>query len=417
MGRSRYSSLSGRSSPPEEDSACLIDSRSPVRSVGIILLGAVALFAAWKFRSKAVQDVAILLTVIYAFCTAGRHVLAAWINPPGLLALLFLVLACLLIPLGVAPGASLHILLKHLDFVALGLVLPALLCTRRRMLRFLFCSALAITALVVWDLARLVGLYGGAIMAHARLDAHPVLIHPNISSMAAAVAALLSGSVALTQRRCRPLAAVAWLIVALNLLYMVVVKSRGAQIGLLGAVSLTVFFSVRGWRVYLVVTGLVLLGTVVLVLLNPRLTSFGVLDRDLAWHHTASLVGERPLTGYGFGEPVFTHVYHHSDPPSSPHRFFHPHMYWLNTVFCFGWPAALVQAAAWLTVAFRLFRRLPGALLAGGCSERAGVFALLLFVQVVGLVDCMPNVVGLSVYLSIPLALAVTHDWDAMHHV
>jgi len=322
----------------------------------------------------------------------------------------------ILLPFGVDPGVSFGILLKYLDFVALAIALPVLLSTRRRTILFMLCGALAITALVAWDLTRLLALYGSDVLVWARKDPNPVLIHPNISAVAAAAAAVLAGTSALSQRRSKPVFLVLLLVAALNVVYLVLLRSRGAQLALFVSICLTALVSVRSRRAFVGVTALAVCCAAALLVVNPRFRTFGVLDRDVVWKHTASLVAEHPIVGYGLGEPIFMEAYHSSEPPESPHHFHHPHMYWMNALFCFGWPATMVQAGMWLMLAIRLARKMPSLRLPDARVERAGAFALLVLIQVAGIFDCTPNILGLTVLWCVPLALAVSFDQEPVNH-
>lgn len=398
------------------DASNILDLRRPFLSVAWVVVGAIAVFAAWRFRTKAVQDILLAGGLVYAIYRARCRFFAAWWNPAGVLALTFLVMVGVLAPFGVDPDTSTSLLVKYLDFVAAGLALPVLLCTRRRRIRFIFCCALAITALIVWDLTRLFVLYGVDVVTYARGDPNPVLIHPNIVSSVAAVAAILAGVTALSQRRSKVLFALALLIAALNVLYILLVRSRGAQLALFLAVGFTAVVAARSWRAYAGIAVAAIGCVVAIGVANPRFTSFGMLDRDVVWRHTAALVSERPCVGYGVGEQVFMAAYHESEPPESRHHFHHPHMYWLNELFRFGWPATIVEAGMWLMLAIRLGRRVAREACAGGAGAPAGVFALVVFVQVMGVFDCTPNILGLTALLCVPLGLAVSRNRETVCH-
>ena len=89
-------------------------------------------------------------------------------------------------------------------------------------------------------------------------------------------------------------------------------------------------------------------------------------------------------------------------------------MYWLHSLFCFGIPASLIQAAMWMAVVGRLIRRMPGALGQEGAIDCVVAFALIAFIQVLGLADCTPNIIGLAALWALPLALAATQERKAV---
>ncbi len=386
----------------------------PLRQMALVLLGALAILCAWRFRTETIQDVALWGLVLFAVGTARRRFFAAWLNPAGILALAFVVLAVILLPLGVDPKTSFDVLEDRADLIAVGLALPVLLSSRNRVMLLLFCCALAITSIVWWDLVRLVALYGREIMQQARYDPNPILIHPNISAMAAGIAVLLGAATILWHRRSWPFVVAGCVVVAVNILYVLIVRSRSPQLALMVALSLSVFLSLRSKRARLAAVVCTVLAATALIAVNPRFRLSGVVERDLVWRHTATLVAEHPVVGYGFGEEVFRNTYHASDPPPSPHKFWHPHMYWLHSLFCFGIPASLIQAAMWMAVVGRLIRRMPGALGPEGAIDCVVAFALIAFIQVLGLADCTPNIIGLAALWALPLALAATQERKAV---
>jgi O-antigen ligase len=120
------------------------------------------------------------------------------------------------------------------------------------------------------------------------------------------------------------------------------------------------------------------------------------------------LISERPWFGHGAGEQVFMETYHTADAPPSSQRFYHPHQYWLGMLFAYGVVGAALQVVMWVMLSVALMRRAVAGPDDGGRGMAAMVLSLIVFLQFVGLVDCLPGVVGLAAILTVPAALVAT---------
>lgn len=375
----------------------------------IAFLGTLAAFWLWDARTSGLQDAILILTFLYALWHYHRTSWAVWRQPPGILALTVAAWMLIQIPFGITPAIAWRESLKHADFIALAIAVPAVFGEPRRLGVALLSAALALTTVITSDLARLAGTYGCALADRARWDPHPALNHPNITAMAAAIALILLASTAWRERRHRGVSLFCAAAMLLDLAYVILMRSRAVQLALVVACGAALVLAVGNRRGRLIAAALVTLGLAAILISNPRFRNVGhigaLMDRNVVWARTWELIQERPVLGYGFSETVFMNTYHTDDAPRSKHRFYHPHQYWLNTLFAYGSVGAALQAAMWLSLLMALMPALPGCLGRNGTVLPATALAMILCLQIGGLVDCAPNVVGLTTILTVPVSL------------
>jgi len=375
----------------------------------IAFIGTLVAFWLWDARTSGLQDALLILAFLYALWHYQHTSWAVWRQPAGLIALAVAAFMLIQIPFGVAPAIAWKASLKNADFIALAIALPALLGGPRRLGIALLSAALALTTVITADLARLAGTYGSRLADRARWDPNPALNHPNITAMAAAIAFILLASLAWRERRHRGVSLFCTTAMLLNLAYVILMRSRAVEVALVVACGAALVMATRNRRTRLIAATIVAIGLAAVFLTNPRFRQIGhvsaLMDRNVVWAHTWQLIQQRPVLGHGFGETVFVNTYHTTHPPRSKHRFYHPHQYWLNTLFAYGLIGAALQATMWITLLLGLLPVLPGSLGRQGSVLPATVFAMILCLQIGGLVDCAPNVVGLTTILTVPVAL------------
>jgi O-antigen ligase len=399
--------MGSRSNPQESSS-------NAAQRLFFVLLGSMAIYLSIRHRSWAIQDIALWGAFLCALCHFSKAS-RAWRNPAGWATLAVVAYTVIQIPMGADPAGAGRAILKRADLTAFALAIPFLFGTRPRIQQALLSAALAISTVLCWDLARLIGLFGTEVISKARWLAPFTLNHPNTASMGAVLSIIVLGYSAGAFRKTFPLALISIVALGIDLTYLTVVASRGPQLALIGSVAAAVFLAV-GRRMKLAVLAAVVICAVLLPMANPRFqhvfSHAALQDRDKAWTHTLKLSAERPWFGYGYGDAVFMKAYHTSNPPASAHHFYHPHLYWLNILFAQGWIGLVLHAAMWSLLVVRLARRVvrPD-------FNRRGlamtVLALVLCLQLYGLLDVPTNIVALAMQWIIPIALAVT--WNDEH--
>ena len=139
---------------------------------------------------------------------------------------------------------------------------------------------------------------------------HPYLYtHPNVSSMMAGLCALVFAAWWLTGAPRRGGHLLLALGLALDLVYLGVMASRGPQLIFVLAMLAFPLILLPGWRLRLVAAVLaVALGAglwQVLPKVNPRFRDRTMVDfnqRGRIWSHVRRLAARQPVQGYGFGK-------------------------------------------------------------------------------------------------------------------
>lgn len=313
------------------------------------------------------------------------------------------------------PAESLKDAARLAPILAVTAALPALLRNARGAAAGILATAVALTLILGADLVRLAWILGADALRLAH-EYEPFAIghSPNVGGAAAAAAAIVMGLAALNRAwsaRCRAAAALA---ACLNLAYLVVIASRGAQAALAAScVVAALLVPSRHWIRALclaAILGAAALFAVKPEWINPRfkdpISMRGFADRDVVWRHTWRLSREQhPALGHGYGPRVFRNVYTASHPPYSRFDFQHPHHYGLSALFAFGWVGAALLAAAWASLAWDAIRaagrRAPVSL-----RYPALAAALLLaYVHAFGMADFPGSAVRMIMLWLIPCAL------------
>ena len=375
-----------------------------------LLIGACTSFILWNMPTKGIQDVLVWGAFLYAL-VRWRLLREAWRPAPGSIAIAAFAYALLQLPFSVNPGLATQHILKHADFAAAALAIPLILHTRERIWMALLATAAAFSVVIACDFARLIAICGWAVRAQARFTDPFPFGHPNSAAMAAGLALIVCAAGAIRYRK-NPVALLSCLMAVVILAaYEVVVSSRGPQMALIAAAATALFLVGTGRRArVLAILGITIVA-VATVALNPRFAeraSHGWLtDRDKVWKHTCDLVQERPILGHGYGHEIFMEAYHTADAPASTHTFYHPHNYWLHTVFAGGWIGALLHIAVWATTGLVLVRisRRPGPWDARILP--AALAALIVFFQAFGLIDNPAGVITVMMAWTVPMTVAL----------
>lgn len=262
---------------------------------------------------------------------------------------------------------------KALPLVLGVLGIPVVATSRRRVWSGLLIAAGVVTGMLTLELLRLGGElgWGGELFRQARYCQPYLYHHPNVSSMMAALAALIYGAFLLSRKQA------AWqmlLLVAgmlLCLFYLLVMGSRGPQ-AVLAMVALgapVLFLPGIKARVLalLAVTLLAVAGWQMLDVINPRFKNkapgerYAFNNRKIVWDHTANLQKwlDKQVLGFGFGKKAFEKAYYENDLTRAPHvpvdslYFRHAHSYWRMLRFQGGWIGLSVGVAAWLSLLLR----------------------------------------------------------------
>lgn len=382
--------------------------------------------AVW-FDPSSGLTTAILSLVGMAGLVRARATMAAWRQASGYLfgaGVLWAILSCLW---SFYPEGSSRDLVKALPLALAVGSIPLFVNRAERVWTALWGSAALVTVRLVVEFFRLVHTLGWAdLFEQARFTQTYLYTHPNVSSMMAGLclmifaARLLAGVPELKVR----LALLAGIM--LNVVYLVVMASRGPQ-AVLGFVLLLVpVLLAPGWRSRVAMLVLaVALGAGLWPLaqrINPRFadkTASTFNERDKIWAYAKALGGERPLLGHGFGKKAFVKaIYEHPDHLVPHWRIFYPHAhsYWLMLYFQGGAVGLGLWGGAWLLLFVRLSRRLSDAGEAGlrSCwpDVQARVLPALLmvcltYVLLYGLVDYPDNVLRQVLFYLAGLATAL----------
>jgi hypothetical protein len=356
-----------------------------------------------------------------------RRTLVAWKNPVGLLWGLGVLWALASLGWSFHPAGSARDLVKAAPMALAALAVPVIFDRPGRVWGAVTASAVLITARLALDLVRIFRLLGWSWALVAARYLHPYLYtHPNVSSMMAGLCALVFAAWWLTGAPRRGGHLLLALGLALDLVYLGVMASRGPQLIFVLAMLAFPLILLPGWRLRLVAAVLaVALGAglwQVLPKVNPRFRDRTMVDfnqRGRIWSHVRRLAARQPVQGYGFGKKAFVKaVYEHPEvrPPRAPFRYPHAHSYWLMLVIQGGAVGTALWGLGWLALVVRLGRcaaraerqaknwlerlraRLLPALLATGMG----------FILVYGIGDYPDNVIRHAQFFLAGLALAWT---------
>lgn len=380
----------------------------------------------WLHPGNSITEAIFWIAGLYAIWN-WRTTLSVWNNPVGILFGAGVSWALLSIGWSFNPSGTASDLLAAVPLVLSTLAIPVIFQSSSRIWGALLVSAGWVTAGIGLDLIRLLKALGWPGMLTEARFFHPYLYtHPNVSSMMAGlcVLVLLARWVAGAPGWMRKYLLAAG--IALNLIYLVVMASRGPQ--LVFALILLIFPLVLlpGWRSRLAAAVLlVMLGCgfwKAAVIVNPRFqdqTMGNLNTRDTVWGHSKLLADRKPLAGYGFGKQVFeSAVYDNPDqrPPLVPFRYPHAHQYWLMLYFQGGVIGFSLISLGWLALWIRLIRREHLAeCLALDWRGRLGARVLpallgtgILFILVYGLGDYPDQVIRRAQFHLLGLAVAWT---------
>ena len=358
----------------------------------------------------------------------GRRTMAAWRNPAGVLVGLGVAGAVLSWAWSFhAPGTARDLIKSAPSGLAVWAI-PVIFDRPGRIWAALIASAGVVTVRLGVDLFRVCFFLGWPSVLEAARFFHPYLYtHPNVSSMMAGLCVLVFAA--------RGLAGVpgwtgkAWLGagIVLNLVYLLVMGSRGPQ-AVFGLVMLTMLVLILpGWRTRLVAAGLATVIGIGLVpvahKINPRFrdSTMGTFNRrDTIWGHAKMLADQRPLLGYGYGKKVFVRAVYENPAersPLVPVRYPHSHSYWLMLYFQGGVVALAVWSLAWFVLVLRLGRTAGRveAEAAGWRGKRMAralpvlVLAGIVYILVYGIGDYPDHVIRQVQFYLIGLAMALAY--------
>ena len=331
----------------------------PVRLVCFTALGLHIL----KFAERSASDPALWIAFVAAlFMIRGAP--SVWRSTPGYLAIAVVGLALLSIVFSVEPVLSARDFVKQLDVLAAAFAIPIVLNTRSRVEKALLIACLAWTIVLGHHLIEMHRELGTELVQKAHDYRPAAMVHANIESMIAGLAVFALAHGAWVRRARVPIGILLIAASLFNLFYIYVIASRGPQIAFAATFMLSGFVMLRGWRLKTVWAVVILIcGLAVatnLEKINERFGDVGSLDslndRDVVWAHTWELSKARAWLGHGYGKRVFVETYHHSDPPSSPFDFQHPHQYWLYVFFSQGASGVMLHIAFWIALLSRLLR-------------------------------------------------------------
>jgi len=290
----------------------------------------------------------------------------------------------------------------------------------------LVASAGLITVKLAADLVRLcVALGWPTVLTEARYF-HPYLYtHPNVSSMMAGLCTLVFAARWLAGAPGAGRRALLALGLAVDLVYLVVLASRGPQVVFALAALAFPIVLLPGWRSRLAALALAALAGWVLWQaagqVNPRFrdrTMRNWNNRDTVWAHAKMLADQRPVLGYGFGKKAFVKAVYENPKeryPLVPVRYPHAHQYWLMLYFQGGAIGFALWSLGWLALGARLARGLARAGRTARGAWRARLRARVLpallatalaFVLVYGIGDFPDHVIRHAQFLLAGLAVA-----------
>jgi O-antigen ligase len=383
-----------------------------------VLFFTVIVALVWLYPKKGVQDGILIAAFLYALPNLRRG-WPAWRNAAGIAFLGLFVCSLLTLPLSTHAELSARDAVKVLDLFLVAFAMPSLFNTRKKLESALLYSASAVTILLSSHLVRMAIDLKGRLLQDAHCYEPFMMVHCNVESMVAGAAFLVFCFFTVKWRKQPKLLMLSALGAAANLIYLFVLASRGPQIAMAGAVSLSGFMFLRKWKYRVVWLGLLVAASVVVLAkpewINPRfkdkLTMRGLAGRNVVWEHTWKLAKERPLLGHGYGVRTFMDVYHNSNPPESPYYFWHPHQYWLYILFAQGIVGVLLHAVAWGLLLLRLLRHI---LVRMRTFDQkllpATVFLMITFISIYSLADWPSMQIHMMLIWLVPIALAVTRS-------
>lgn len=338
-----------------------------------LLRWAVGLAAGWFVLCKSSSGVTDAVGYLVGFWALWnwRKAFACWRNPVGVCFGLGVLWAVSSACWSVDPPGAWRDVVKSVSLVMGVWGLPFVLGGQGRSRMVLACAAGVVSVRLAADLVRLASMLGvgKALLAGARYK-HPYLFtHPNVSCMMAglsalALVALAAGGVRGGWRRTALAAGL-----AVDLLYLVVMASRGPQIVFAAALLAYPLLALPGWKVRLAALLAVAAAGAGLWLgagrINPRLadaTMDGFNGRDIVWRYVVKLVPEHPVRGFGYGKWTFKRVAYHDHSrrplPYRPAYYPHAHSYWLMIAFQGGGVAVALWCGGWLALLAGLGRAL-----------------------------------------------------------
>ena len=389
----------------------------------------VAAAVLWFDPSSAVAKAILWGAGLYALGN-GRKTLAAWNNPAGICVGLGALWALASTAWSYYPEGTARDLLKSAPMAMAALSIPLLFDRPRRIWAALLVGAGMVTARLAIDLVRVCSELGWpAVLKDARF-LHPYLYtHPNVSSMMAGLCVLVfvARGVAGAPGFGRKVLLMAG--IALNLIYMVVMASRGPQATFALVALAFPLVLLPGWRARLVAALLVVLVGFLLweglPKVNPRFrdpTMANFNQRNVVWEHAKMLADLRPVLGYGFGKKTFEQAFYRNPDHRAPRvqfRYPHAHSYWLMLVFQGGVVGFACWSLGWLALGVGLVREACRAERSAADWRgrlRARVLPVLLgagivFILIYGIGDYPDNVIRQSQFYLAALALAL--GWPA----
>jgi O-antigen ligase len=343
-----------------------IESAGGVASLGRWALALVAAGVLWFDPSSGVAKAILWGTGLYALWN-GRKTLAAWKNPVGAFFGLGVLWALASTAWSFYPKGTALDLFKSAPMVLAAMALPMIFDRPRRIWTALLVGAGMVTMRLAIDLARVWAELGWPEVLKDARFLHPYLYtHPNVSSMMAGLCVLVFVARGLAGAPGFGRKVLLVVGIVLNLIYMVVMASRGPQaVFALVALAFPIVL-LPGWRARLTAA---LLAVVLAFMLwevlpkvNPRFrdpTMANFNQRNVVWAHAKMLADQRPVLGYGFGKKAFEKaVYQNPEhlAPRTEFRYMHAHSYWLMLYFQGGAFGGLFWSLGWLALALRLGR-------------------------------------------------------------
>jgi O-antigen ligase len=369
----------------------------------------------WNYRSAAIHDLLLVGAFVYALVRNPRG-FRIWLRPAGVAFLFAGAMILVRLPAAGVAGESAGELLKYADIVLATLALPALMPTRKKIEAALFYSAWAVTAVLAYDLVRMVVTLKHRVFELGHGLEPFAFGHSNLSAVmgGAACLVLLAFAAILWQRRLVAVSCLGGVLICLG--HSVCIASRGPQMALVGTFGMAAIVLPMGWRRKGLVGLLMFLAVAALAvnapLINPRFAELESLRRfawrDIVWGHTLTLIRQQPWVGYGWGKAVFEAVYHGSSPPFSWFHYHHAHQYMLQVTFATGLIGLLLHRVGWAALLGKLLLVLVRT---SNMSQRllpALVLLLIGYVHIYGLADWPAGIVGVMLTGLIPIALVVT---------
>ena len=356
-----------------------------------------------------------------------RRTWAAWRNPAGILFGLGVLWALASLAWSFNPAGSARDLIKTTPMALGALAMPAVFDRPSRIWTALVASATLVTLVLVADLVWLFAWLGWPWVLEAARFLHPYLYtHPNVSSMMAGLCAMVFTARWLAGAPGAGRQALLAAGIALDLVYLVVMASRGPQIVFALAALAAPVALLPGWRARLAAAALAVAigaglwwgaGTV-----NPRFKdrTMGTFNhRETVWAHAKMLADKRPLLGYGIGKKAFYKAVYANPAeraPLVPVRYPHPHSYWLMLYFQGGAAGFLFWSLGWLLLGLRLgrFANQQCRAAAGWTARlRARLLPALLgtgiaYILVYGIGDYPDHVIRHTLFYLAGLAMALT---------